>query len=97
MSQKFLQDVEQALGPVLLEHFYSKKGPKNLLMYAQHAAKLAAVRFIRSQTGDSKEAAKMLGTSVQAISSCANIMGYSKFNDIPKDEWQSKTIFYKKS
>lgn len=96
MSSSFVNDVEQALGPVLAQYFYSAKCPKNLSLYAQHAAKLATIRFIRSQTDSIVEASKMLGTSRQAIMDGVAAMGYTSFKAIPKDEWGVDKIFYKK-
>ena len=94
---KFVEDVEQALGPVFAKHFYAKDGPKNLSLYAQHAAKLASIRFIRSQTDSIVEAAKLLGTSRQVIHDGMEAMGYKEFKAIPKDEWAVEKLFYKKS
>lgn len=93
---KFIEDIEQALGPVLAQHFYSKSCPKNLSLYAQHAAKLATIRFIRSQTDSIVEAAKMLGTSRQQVLDGVQAMGYREFKAIPKDEWGVDKLFYKK-
>lgn len=97
MTTKLIKDVEQALGPVLVEHFFSKNCPKNFSTYVQQAARLAAIRFIRSQTNSINEAAKLLGTSVAAVRSGTHLLGYKEFQAIPKDEWVGKQIFYKKS
>jgi hypothetical protein len=97
MSKSFIHDIEQALGPVLAQHFYSPQHPKNLSLYTQHAAKLATIRFIRSQTDSIIEAAEMLGTSRQAVMDGVRVMGYADFKSIPKDEWGVNKLFYKKT
>jgi O-acetylhomoserine/O-acetylserine sulfhydrylase-like pyridoxal-dependent enzyme len=97
MSNDFIKDVEQALGPVLAKHFYSDKCPKALSVSAQHAAKLAVIRFLRSQTDSIVWAAKLAGTSHQAIMYGVKAMGYREFKSIPKDDWAVDKLFYKKS
>ncbi len=99
MSKKFIEDVEQALGPVLAKHFYAKSSdcPTNLRLFTQHAARLASVRFIRSQTNSVVEAAKLLGTDHKSITKDALAMGYSSFSAIPRDEWGIDKLFYKKT
>jgi hypothetical protein len=97
MSNDLIKDVERALGPVLAKHFYSGKCPKNLSLYAQHAAKLASIRFIRSQADSLTEAAELLGTSRQAIMDGVKAMGYREFKVIPKDDWAVDKLFYKKT
>lgn len=97
MSNDFIKDVEQALGPVLAKHFYSDKCPKALSVTAQHAAKLATIRFLRSQTDSIVWAAKLAGTSREVIDNGVKAMGYREFKAIPKDEWAIDKLFYKKT
>jgi hypothetical protein len=97
VNKDFTQDVEQALGPVLAKHFYSDKCPKALSVSAQHAAKLAVIRFLRSQTDSIVWAAKLAGTSREVIDNGVKAMGYREFKAIPKDEWAVDKLFYKKS
>jgi O-acetylhomoserine/O-acetylserine sulfhydrylase-like pyridoxal-dependent enzyme len=96
MSDDFIKDIEQALGPVLAKHFYSDNCPKALSISAQHAAKLAVIRFLRSQTDSVVWAAKLAGTSREVIDNGVKALGYREFKSIPKDEWAVDKLFYKK-
>ena len=96
MSKQFIEDVEQALGPVLASYYGTDSCPRSLAYYTELGARIALMRFMRSQTSGANTASKLCGLSPQRIKSTIQYMGYDDFASLPQSKWVVDKIIYKR-